>query len=91
MDNQLERKRSVTQRKRQRKRKSYTGILETNRNTAGKLEQNRNEGGNKGCLGVGFKLNETYVTNNRLQRRRLKIAKSKIVRSCELGDLIICL
>ena len=69
-----------------KERQSYTGILETNRNTAGNLEQNRNEGGNKGCLGVGFKLNETYVTNNRLQRRRLKIEKSNIVCSCELGD-----
>ena len=40
------------------------------RNTAGKLEQNRNEGevdivANKVC--VDFKVNETHVTNNRVQ------------------------
>ena len=73
------------------RKKSYAGILKTYRNTAGTLEQNRNEGAvdivvNKGCLGVDFKVNETRVTNNRLQRRRLKVAKPKIVESCEIGD-----
>ena len=41
---------------------------------------------NKGCLGVDFQVNESHVTNNRIQRKRLKIAKSKIVDPCELGD-----
>ena len=40
---------------------------------------------NKGCLGVDFKVNETHVTNNRVQKR-LKIAKPKIVDSCKLGE-----
>ena len=73
------------------RKKCYAEILKTDRNTAGKLEQNRNEGAvdivaNKGCVGVDFKVNETNVTNNRVQRRRSKIAKPKIVDSCELGD-----
>ena len=41
---------------------------------------------NKGCVGVDFKVNETHVTNNCIQRRRLKISKPKIIDSCELGD-----
>ena len=41
---------------------------------------------NKGYLGVDFKVNETHVTNNHVQRRRLTFAKPKIVDSCELGD-----
>ena len=41
---------------------------------------------NKGCVGVNFKVNETRITNNRVQRMRLKIAKPKIVNFCELGD-----
>ena len=41
---------------------------------------------NKGCVGVNFKVNETHVTNNRIQRRRLKISKPKIIDSCEFGD-----
>ena len=89
MDNQSERKRSV-EGKIQRK-ESFAEILKTYRNTVGKLKQNRNEGAvdivaNKGCLGADFKVNETHVTNNRVQRRRLKIAKRKIVDSCELVD-----
>ena len=40
---------------------------------------------NKGCLGVDFKVNETHLTNNRVQKR-LKIAKPKIVDSCKLGE-----
>ena len=89
VNNQWERKRLV-EGKIQRK-KSYAEILKTYGNTAGELEQNRNEGavdimGNKGGLGVDFKDNETHVTNNRLQRRRLKIAKTNIVDSCELGE-----
>ena len=80
VDNQSERERSV-EGKLQRK-KSYAGILKTNRNTAGKLEQNRNKGAvdivaNKGCVGVDSKANETHVTSNSVQRRRLKIAKPK--------------
>ena len=87
MDNQSERKRSV-ERKIQRK-KSYAEILKTDRIKAGKLEQNRSEGAvdivaNKGFVVVDFKVNETHVTNNCVHRRRLKIAKPKIVDSCEL-------
>ena len=89
VDNQSERKRSMDgmiQRK-----KNYAEILKADRNTADKLEQNRNEGAvdivtNKGYVGVDFKVNETHVTNNCVQRRRLKIAKPKIVDSRELGD-----
>ena len=59
VDNQSERKHSV-EGKIQRK-KSYTEIQKTDRNTAGKLEQNQNEGAvgivaNKGCVGVEFKV-----------------------------------
>ena len=87
--NQSERKRSVEGRI--QRKKSYEEILKTDRNTAGKLEQNRNEGAadivaNKGSVGADFKVNGTHVTNNRVQRMRLKIAKPKIVDSCELGD-----
>ena len=62
--------------------KSYAEILKTDRNTACKLEQNRKEGtvdivANKGYLGVDFTVDETYVTNNHVQRRRLKFAKPK--------------
>ena len=56
------------------------------RNTAGTLEQNRNKGAvgivtNKGCLGVDSKVNETHIINNCV-KRRLKIAKPKIVDCC---------
>ena len=37
------------------------------------------------CLRIDFRVNETHVTNNRLQRERLKIELSKIIDSCELG------
>ena len=46
---------------------------------------------NKSCLGVDFIVNETPVTNNHVQRRRLKIAKPKIVDPCELGDTNVSL
>ena len=86
VDNQLERKRSVEGKI--QSKKSYAEILKTDRNTTGKLEQNKNEGAvdivmNKSCVGVDFKVNETFVTNNRVQRRRLEFAKPKIVYSCE--------
>ena len=55
------------------------------------LGQNRNKGAvvivaNKGCLGVDFQVNESHVTNNHVQKKRLKTAKLKIVDPCELGD-----
>ena len=73
------------------RKKSCAEILKTDRKTAAKLEQNRNEGAvdivvNKGCTEVDPKVNETHVTNNRVQRGRLKIAKRKIVDSRELSD-----
>ena len=48
------------------RKKSYTEIQKTDRNTAGKLEQNRNEGAvgivaNKGCVGVEFKVMKTFL------------------------------
>ena len=62
-----------------------------NRDKDDKLEQNRNKGAvaiveNKGCLGVGFQVNENHVTNSCVERKRLKIAKPEIVDPCELGD-----
>ena len=53
--------------------------------------KNRNEGAvdivaNKSCLGVDFQVNESHVINSHVQRKRLKIAKPKIVDPCELGD-----
>ena len=77
MESQSERKRSVED-KIQRKRR-YVEILKTDRNTAGNQEQTRNEGAvdivaNNGCLGLVYK---SHVTNNRVQRRGLKIAKTK--------------
>ena len=89
VDNQSERKRSMEGKI--RKNRSYIEILKTDSNTAGKLKQKRNAGvadikTTKGCIGVDFKVNETHVINNRVQKRRLKIAKPKIVDSCELGD-----
>ena len=73
------------------RKKTYPEILKTDRDKDDKLEQNRNEGAveivtNKRCLGVDFEVNESRVTNNRVQRKRLKIAKPKIVDPCELGD-----
>ena len=44
---------------------------------------------NESCLRTDFRVRETHVTNNRLQRGRLKIAKSKTVDSCELGKAAI--
>lgn len=43
-----------------------------NRDKDDKLEPNKNEGAigiveNKGCLRVDFQVNESYVTNNRVQ------------------------
>ena len=35
---------------------------------------------------MNFQVNESHVTNNCVQRKRLKIAKLKIVDPCELGD-----
>ena len=72
-------------------RTRYKKIIKTHRDKDDKLEQNRTEGAidtvqNKGCLGVDFQVNESYVTNNRVQRKRLKIAKPRIVDPCELGD-----
>ena len=54
-------------------------ILKTDINTAGNQEKTRNEGAvdivaNKGCLGL---VNESHVTNNRVQRRGLKIANRR--------------
>ena len=77
-------------------RARYKEILKRDRNKAVKLKQNRNEGAvdivaNKSCLGVDFIVNETHVTNNHVQRRRLKIAKPKIVDPCELGDTNVSL
>ena len=68
-------------------RKRYKEILKRDRNKAGKLKQNRNEGvvdivANKSCLRVDFKVNETLVTNNHVQRR-LKLAKLKTVDPCD--------
>ena len=88
VDNQSERK-CLVEGKIQRN-KNYAETPKMDRNTAGKLEQNRNEGAvdivaNKCCLGADFKVNETHVTNNRVQRRRLKLAVPKIVDPCELG------
>ena len=73
------------------RKKTYAEILKTDRDKDDKLEQNRNEGAaeivtNKRCLGVNFQVNESRVTNNRVQRKRLKIAKPKIVDPCELAD-----
>ena len=89
VENQSKRKRPVED-KVQRK-KTYAEILKTDRDKDDKLEQNRNEGAaeivtNKRCLGVNFQVNESRVTNNRVQRKRLKIAKPKIVDPCELAD-----
>ena len=89
VENQSKRKRPMED-KVQRK-KTYAEILKTDRDKDDKLEQNRNEGAveivtNKRCLGVDFEVNESRVTNNRVQRKRLKIAKPKIVDPCELGD-----
>ena len=89
VENQSKRKRPVED-KVQRK-KTYPEILKTDRDKDDKLEQNRNEGAaeivtNKRCLGVNFQVNESRVTNNRVQRKRLKIAKPKIVDPCELAD-----
>ena len=73
-------------------KKCYADILKTDRNTARVLKRNRDERGddvqaNKGCLRVDFRVNETHVTNNRVQRGRLKIAKSKIIDSCDLDKV----
>ena len=89
VENQSKRKRPVED-KVQRK-KTYAEILKTDRDKDDKLEQNRNEGAaeivtNKRCLGVNFQVNESRVTNNRVQRKRLKIAKPKTVDPCELAD-----
>ena len=89
VENQSKRKRPVED-KVQRK-KTYAEILKTDRDKDDKLEQNRNEGAaeivtNKRCLGVNFQVNESRVTNNCVQRKRLKIAKPKIVDPCELAD-----
>ena len=89
VENQSKRKRPVKD-KVQRK-KTYAEILKADRDKDDKLEQNRNEGAvdivaNKGCLGLDFQINESHVTNNRVQRKRLKITKPKIVDPCELGD-----
>ena len=35
---------------------------------------------------MNFQVNESHITNNYVQRKRLKIAKLKIVDPCELGD-----
>ena len=75
MESQSKRKRSVEDMI-QRKR-SYVEILKTDKNTAGNQEQTRNEGAvdivtNKGSLGL---VNESHVTNNRVQIRGLKIEK----------------
>ena len=69
---------------------SYAEKLNMDRNTG----QNRNEGAidvvvNKCSLEVDLKVNETHVTNNRVQWGRLKIAKSKIADSC--GDINVSL
>ena len=89
VENQSKRKRPVED-KVQRK-KTYAEILKTDRDKDDTLDQNRNEGAaeivtNKRCLGVNFQVNESRVTNNRVQRKRLKIAKPKIVDPCELAD-----
>lgn len=42
---------------------------------------------NKGCSGVDFKINESHVTKNCVQRGRLKIEKPKIVNSWRLGNI----
>ena len=80
------------------RKKNYREILKTDRGKGDKLEQNRNEGAvnifaNMGCLGVDFQVKESHVTNNRVQRKRLKIAKPKVVDCCELYDTnnVMCL
>ena len=92
MDNQLERERSVDGKI--QIKKCYADILKTDRNTGRVLKRNRDERGddvqaNKSCLRVDFRVNETHVTNNRVQRGRLKIAKSKIIDSCDLDKVCI--
>ena len=89
VENQSKRKRPVED-KVQRK-KTYAEILKTDRDKDDKLEQNRNEGAvdivaNRSCLGVDFQVNESHVTNNRVQKKRLKIVKPKIVDPCDLSD-----
>ena len=87
VENQSKRKWPVED-KVQRK-KTCAEILKTDTDKDGKLEQNGYKGAvdivaNKGRLGVDFQVNESHVTNNRVQRKRLKIAKPKIVDPCEL-------
>lgn len=70
VENQWKRKRPV-EGKLQRK-KIYAEILKTDRDKDDNPEQNRNKGAidifeNKGCLRVDFQVNESYVTNNRVQ------------------------
>ena len=89
VENQSKRKRPV-EGKVQRK-KTWAEILKTDTDKDDKLQQNGNKGtvdiaANKGCLGVDFQVNESHVTSNRVQRKRLKIAKPKIADPCELGD-----
>ena len=89
-DNQSKRKYSMEGKV--QRRKSYSEILKTDRNAAGKLEQRRNEGAvevmaNEGCSGVDFKMNESHVTKNSVKRGRLKTEKPKIVNSWRLGDI----
>ena len=89
VENQSKRKRPVED-KVQRK-KTYAEILKTDRDKDDKLEQNRNEGAvdivaNRSCLGVDFQVNESHVTNNRVQKKRLKIVKPKIVDPSDLSD-----
>ena len=73
------------------RKKTYPEILKTDRDKDDKLEQNRNEGAvdivaNRSCLGVDFQVNESHVTNNRVQKKRLKIVKPKIVDPSDLSD-----
>ena len=94
VENQSKRKQPLED-KVQRK-KTYAEILKTDRDKDDKLEQNRNKWAvdivaNKGCLGVDFQVNESHVTNNCVQRKRLKIAKQRIVDPCELGDTNVSL
>ena len=89
VENQSKRKRPAEDKV--RRKKTYAEILKTDRDKDDMLEKNRNEEAvdivaNKGCLGVHFQVNESHITNNCVQRKRLKTAKPKIVNPCELGD-----
>ena len=69
------------------RKKTYAEI-KSHKDKDDKLEQNSTEGAidmveNKGCLGVDFQVNESYLTNNPVQRKRLRIEKLKIVDPCD--------